>query len=222
MTAVVIVAKECLPGRVKTRLARTIGDAAAARVAAASLQDTMDLVRSLPASRRVLLFDGDILPRDMTGFTVMPQVAGGLDERLGAMFDDMDEPTLLLGMDTPQLTAAHVAPVFHRADASPAIEPAVDAWFGPAEDGGFWGLWLREPDGSLLRGVPMSHPDTGAVQHARLVDRYRSVGTLGAVRDVDEIDDALAVADLAPESAFAAVLGRELSLLGLYQTRSVA
>ena len=203
MTAVVIIAKECLPGRVKTRLARTIGDEAAARVASASLADTMELVRRLPAERRILLFDGAILPPGADDFEVMPQVGGDLDERLGAMFDAMDEPTLLLGMDTPQLVPADLAPVFDNVTDR-------DAWFGPASDGGFWSLWLGSPDGALLRGVLMSHPLTGELQLDRLHASGRSVGILGEVRDVDEIDDALAVADLAPGSRFAAALRQEL------------
>jgi uncharacterized protein len=207
VTAVVIVAKECLPGRVKTRLARSIGPEAAARVAEASLQDTMDAVRRLPATRRILLFDGTVLPSGTEGFTVMPQTAGGLDERLGAMFDAMQEPTLLVGMDTPQLTTADVAPVFR-----PGWD--VDAWFGPAADGGFWALWLRSPDGSLLRGVPMSQPDTGAVLFDRLLRSGAVTERLDVLRDVDELGDALAVAALAPESRFARALDRELATLG--------
>lgn len=215
MTAVAIVAKECLPGRVKTRLARTIGDEAAARVAAASLADTMEAVRRMPATRRILLFDGDVLPADMRGFEVLPQVGGGLDQRLGALFDEMTEPTLLVGMDTPQLSAADVAPVF-------AAENDADAWFGPAEDGGFWGLWLRSPDGGALRGVPMSQPDTGSVQFSRLVESGRAVGRLGMLRDVDEIDDAVAVAELAPTSRFARALSVEILRLDRLELMGVA
>jgi uncharacterized protein len=213
VTAVVIVAKECLPGRVKTRLARSIGDAAAARVAAASLQDTIAAVRRMPATRRVLLFDGTVLPDGIEGFTVMPQVGGGLDERLAAMFDQMHEPTLLVGMDTPQLDVAHVAPVFRGGW-------DVDAWMGPADDGGFWALWLREPDGDPIRGVPMSDPSTGTVQDQRLRAAGMVVDHLPALRDVDELDDAIAVADMVPDSRFAAALRAELTALDTAGVRS--
>lgn len=206
MTAVVIVAKECLPGRVKTRLARSIGDAAAARVAEASLQDTIAAVRRMPATRRVLLFDGTVLPHGVEGFSIMRQSDGGLDERLATMFDAMREPTLLVGMDTPQLTPEHVAPVFRGGW-------DVDAWVGPALDGGFWALWLRSPDGALLRDVPMSRPDTGAVLADRLSAARLFVDELDALRDVDELPDALAVADLVPGSRFATTLRAELALL---------
>ncbi|PCN49670.1 glycosyltransferase [Curtobacterium sp. 'Ferrero'] len=203
MTAVTVavVAKECLPGKVKTRLIPALGAEGAARVAAASLADTIATVRALPAARRILFFDGDVVPESAAGFHVLPQPAGGLDERLGALFDAVQGPLLLVGMDTPQVTADDLAPVF--------AQPERDSWFGPAEDGGFWSLYMHEPDGALIRGVPMSRDDTGAVQRARLTDAGLEVGDLGTLLDVDEIPDAERVAALAPGSSFAAALAAE-------------
>ncbi|GAA3333447.1 DUF2064 domain-containing protein [Curtobacterium albidum] len=198
---VVVVSKECLPGKVKTRLTPALTPEGAARVAAASLADTIATVRALPASRRVLLYDGVVLPDGTDDFEVLPQVGGGLDERLGAMFDAMSGPTLLVGMDTPQASAADLSPVFD--------DPDRDAWFGPAEDGGFWSLYLREPDGALLRGVPMSQDDTGAVQRSRLADAGLDVGLLETLLDVDTVPDADRVAALVPDSRFAAALRDE-------------
>ncbi|WP_066516383.1 TIGR04282 family arsenosugar biosynthesis glycosyltransferase [Curtobacterium ammoniigenes] len=224
MSAVVIVAKECLPGRVKTRLGRSIGMDAAARVASASLEATMRTARSLPFDRRILLYDGTTPPAGSEDFEILPQVAGDLDERLGAMFDVMDEPTLLVGMDTPQWTADHVAPILASAanpaaydtnsaahDTDPATSDAdaandVDAWIGLAADGGFWALWLRDPDGALTRGVPMSRSDTGRQQLAALRARGLRVEHLPQLVDVDELEDARTVAATMPGSDFAITL----------------
>ncbi|MFJ4221283.1 DUF2064 domain-containing protein [Curtobacterium luteum] len=208
MTAVTVavVAKECLPGRVKTRLIPALGPEGAARVAAASLADTLATVRALPAARRILFFDGDVVPDAAEGFHVLPQPGGDLDARLGTLFDAVQGPLLLVGMDTPQVRPADVAPVFEH--------PERDAWFGPAEDGGFWSLYMHDPDGSLIRGVPMSRADTGAVQRARLVDAGLDVGDLVPLLDVDEIADADRVAALAPGSAFAAALTAERTTSG--------
>ncbi|WP_144710342.1 DUF2064 domain-containing protein [Curtobacterium pusillum] len=198
---VAVVAKECLPGKVKTRLTPALTPEGAARVARASLADTLATVRALPAARRVLFFDGSVVPPGAEDFDVLHQPGGGLDERLGFLFDAVDGPLLLVGMDTPQVSAADVAPVFD--------DPERDAWFGPAEDGGFWSLYLRDPDGSYLRGVPMSKDDTGAVQFARLTDAGLDVGTLGVLLDVDTVPDAERVAALAPDSGFAEALQAE-------------
>lgn len=199
--SVVVIAKECLPGKAKTRLAPALGPDGAARVAAASLADTLATVRHLPVTDRVLLYDGVVLPDGVDGWSVLPQVDGGLDERLAAMFDAMTGPTLLVGMDTPQLAPVHLAPVLR--------EPEREAWFGPAADGGFWGLYLREPRGDLLRGVPMSQDDTGAVQLQRLRSAGLDVGLLDELLDVDTIDDADTVARGLPASRFARALHAE-------------
>jgi len=81
---------------------------------------------------------------------------------------------------------------------------AADAAFGPADDGGFWALGLRAPDPALLRGVPMSTPDTGAVQRSRLTAAGLRVVDLPRLRDVDTAADAVAVARQVPRSRFAA------------------
>jgi glycosyltransferase A (GT-A) superfamily protein (DUF2064 family) len=81
-----------------------------------------------------------------------------------------------------------------------------EAYFGPAEDGGFWALGLAQPDPSLLRGVPMSTPRTGAAQRARLTGLR--VRQLPPLRDVDTADDAKLVAKAAPDGRFAAELER--------------
>jgi len=202
MTTLVLIAKECLPGKVKTRLHPPLTLEQAALVASASLSDTIEAVRALPASRRILLFDGENPPADAADFDVVPQVSGGLDERLGAVFDLVDGPLVLVGMDTPQLSAAHLAPVFD------AWDDDIDAWFGPADDGGYWSLALREPSGDLVRGVPMSQVDTGNHQLNRLARAGLEVAFLPELTDVDTIDDARTVARLAPDTRFAKMLGR--------------
>ncbi|MFF5566176.1 DUF2064 domain-containing protein [Streptomyces sp. NPDC012623] len=203
MTTLLVMAKEPLPGRVKTRLTPPFSPREAAELAEAALTDTLHTVRALPARRRVLVLDGSPGPWLPSGFEVMPQSAGRLDERLAAAFGACEGPTVLLGMDTPQVGAAQLAPVLE-----PFAWSSADAWFGPAVDGGFWALGLAAPDPALLLGVPMSLPETGAVQRARLTDAGLTVRNLPVLRDVDTADDALVVAAEAPHSRFAAALAR--------------
>ncbi|MBT2908603.1 MULTISPECIES: DUF2064 domain-containing protein [Streptomyces] len=194
--ALLVIAKEPRPGRVKTRLTPPFTSEEAAALAEASLADTLDAVARTPARRRVLVLDGEPGPWLPAGVEVVPQCAGGLDERLAAAFAGCDGPALLIGMDTPQVTPELLTVDF--ADC--------DAWFGPAADGGFWALGLADPDPELLRGVPMSTPYTGAAQRRRL-DGLR-VRDLPLLRDVDTAEDAVAVADAAPDGRFAARLAR--------------
>ncbi|MFJ8629380.1 DUF2064 domain-containing protein [Streptomyces sp. NPDC093568] len=196
MTTLLVIAKEPRPGRVKTRLTPPFTPEEGAVLAEAALADTLDAVARTPARRRVLVLDGRPGPWLPPGFDVVPQCAGGLDERLADAFAGCDGPALLIGMDTPQVT-----PELLTVDWAEC-----DAYFGPAEDGGFWALGLAEPDPALLRGVPMSVPHTGAVQRARLAGLR--VRELPRLRDVDTAYDAELVAEAAPGGRFASALTR--------------
>jgi uncharacterized protein len=200
MTTVIVLAKECVPGRVKTRLTPPFEPEEAAALAAASLADTLDAAGRVRADRHLLWFDG-AAPRG-TGFDVAQQPAGGLDERIAAAFDAVQDRAVLIGMDTPQLDPAVLQGVLD--------DDGPDAWFGRAEDGGFWALGLepRPRRGDLVRGVPMSTEHTGAAQLLRLHAAGLAVRTLPQLTDVDHVEDAVAVAAQAPGSRFAALLAR--------------
>jgi glycosyltransferase A (GT-A) superfamily protein (DUF2064 family) len=211
MTTLVIIAKECLPGRVKTRLHPALSFEQAAEVAAASLDDTFAALAQLPADRRILAFDGIVPPEGSEPYDVIPQSRGGLDERLAAVFDSAEGPTLLVGMDTPQLRAEDLAPFFPWPE--DGEEVGADFVFGPAVDGGFWCLGMREPRGDLIRGVPMSRDDTGVQQLRRLCATGGDIRMLPPLIDVDTIVEARAVAALAPDTRFAHAL-RGMQLAG--------
>jgi glycosyltransferase A (GT-A) superfamily protein (DUF2064 family) len=139
---------------------------------------------------------GDWLP---PGFEVIEQRGQDLDVRLAAAFVDVAEPALLVGMDTPQLTAVILN------DALAALEDA-DAVLGPACDGGFWAVGLKKPLAAAFVGVPMSTTETGSAQQRRLERLGLQVATLPVMRDVDYISDAAKVAAKAAKSHFAATL----------------
>jgi hypothetical protein len=193
-TTLLVIAKQPLPGRVKTRLVPPCTPRQAASLAEAALADTLHAVLAAPARRRVLVLDGAAGPWLPDGFDVVPQCGGGLDERLAAAFAAVRGPALLIGMDTPQVTSGLLSVCWR----------AADAWFGPALDGGFWALGLRTPDPELVRGVPMSTSATGAIQRARLHAAGLRVAELPSLRDVDTAADAMAVASQAPVTRFAA------------------
>ena len=54
-------------------------------------------------------------------------------------FADVGGPALLVGMDTPQVTPGDLARGLERLAA-----PGIDAVLGPATDGGYWAIGLRE------------------------------------------------------------------------------
>ncbi|MFG2484224.1 DUF2064 domain-containing protein [Streptomyces virginiae] len=195
MSTLLVIAKTPVAGRVKTRLTTQFTPQQAADLALAALQDTLASVLATPARRRVLVLDGQPGPWIPEGIEVVPQGTGSLDVRLAAAFALAEGPTLLIGMDTPQVTPELLAPGLDFTEA--------DAWFGPADDGGFWALGLADPDPALLLGVPMSVAHTGEVQRQRLTDAGLSVRDLPELCDVDTPADAERVAAAAPRTRFA-------------------
>ena len=109
-------------------------------------------------------------------------------------------------MDTPQVTRGDLARGLERLAA-----PGVDAVLGPAADGGYWAIGLREAQPRAFLGVPMSTAWTGRAQRARLRRLGLRVALLPALRDVDRIADARAVAALRTAGRFA----RALALTGV-------
>ncbi|MGI9005577.1 MAG: TIGR04282 family arsenosugar biosynthesis glycosyltransferase [Streptosporangiaceae bacterium] len=202
---VVVIAKEPVPGRVKTRLTPPFSPGQAARLAAAALADTLAAAAQVPAVRHVLALDGTPGTWLPPVFDVVAQQGRGLDERLAAAFGlafaQLPVPVVLIGMDTPQVT-----PGMLEAAIRPLAAGTADAVFGPADDGGFWLLGLRRPDPELLLGVPMSAADTGEAQLARLTGAGLRVRCLPMCTDVDDVATARAVAVQVPRSRFAAAL----------------
>lgn len=197
MSTLLVIAKAPVAGRVKTRLTRRFTPQQAADLALASLQDTLAVVLATTARRRILVLDGQPGPWVPAGVEVVPQGEGGLDVRLAAAFALAEGPALLIGMDTPQVTPGLLALGLDFTE--------TDAWFGPADDGGFWALGLADPDPALLLGVPMSVAHTGEVQRQRLTDAGLAVRDLPELCDVDTPADAERVAAAAPRTRFAAL-----------------
>jgi uncharacterized protein len=207
----IVLAKAPVPGKVKTRLTPPFTPHEAAMLAEAALADTLEAGASASFTRHILaLADQRATPgalrAELPGrFEVIPQRGGGLDERIAAAFDDayatVNAPLVLIGMDTPQVTPGLLETV-----AQTLTSGAADAVFGPAADGGFWLLGLRQPDAELIHGVPMSAGHTGRVQ----LDRLRAAGLrirqVPELIDVDTVADAVQVAAQAPGSRFAATL----------------
>jgi rSAM/selenodomain-associated transferase 1 len=199
--ALMVIAKEPLPGRAKTRLSPPCSPAEAATLAEAALLDTLDVVGRTPAARKVLVFDGDAGRFRREGLEVFVQRGGGLAERLTAAFEDIAGPALLVGMDTPQLTPSLLSDGLRALAA-----PGVDAVLGPATDGGYWTVGLTGSPASAFAGVPMSHATTCTAQRARLRRLGLRVHEHRALCDVDTIEDARAVARQAPGTRFAAAV----------------
>jgi glycosyltransferase A (GT-A) superfamily protein (DUF2064 family) len=193
-----IVAKAPVPGLAKTRIAATVGPAAAADLAAAALLDTLDVAANCDADV-VVAITGDLgsaacsdeIKEALANVTVINQRGVGLAERLAHAHADAagHGPVVQIGMDTPQVTVDDLA-------AADALVRSDGAVLGPAADGGWWLLGLDDATrAEFLADIPMSAADTGARTRAALgADRPR----LRELRDMDTWADTVAIAAEVP------------------------
>jgi rSAM/selenodomain-associated transferase 1 len=201
--ALIVIAKAPAAGASKTRLCPPCTPRQAAELAEAALADTLAAGSATSCAHRVVVLEGEPGAWLPGGWEVVAQRGRGLDERLAAAFADVGAPALLIGMDTPQVT-----PSLLEDGLRILLQDRVDAVLGSALDGGFWALGLRRVDPAVLVGVPMSTTATGRAQRERLLARGLAVRLLPALRDVDRIADARAVAAAAPHGRFAHALER--------------
>lgn len=196
-----VLAKEPVPGRVKTRFCPPCSPAEAAGLAEAALADTLDAAVSCGAERVLLVLEGRPGTWCPPGVVVKPQAAGSLDARLAHAWTLTVGPALQIGMDTPQVSAGDLDAAF-----ATLARPEVAAVLGPAEDGGWWAVGMCRARPEAFLGVATSRPDTGARQHRRLVELGLHTELLDCHRDVDTWRDATAVAASCRSGRFAAAV----------------
>lgn len=210
--ALLVLAKAPQAGLVKTRLCPPATPQQAARIAAAALLDTLNAVSAVPSAQPVVALSGDLalaergdeLTEALRGLPVIPQRGDGLGERIAAAHADTAAllpgmPVLQIGMDTPHVDADLLQQCRHA-----LADPETDAVLGPATDGGWWALGLRDPlAASVLATVATSRSDTGQKTWDALCASGLRVATLPTMSDVDTIADATSVAAVAPGTQFA-------------------
>jgi uncharacterized protein len=218
MTTVLVVAKAPVAGLAKTRLSPVGGKRQAARLAAAALLDTLEAVIATPGTTPVVAMTGDLAEAERAAelhdvlrhCAVIPQRGRNFGERLANAHADivhLGQSVLQIGMDTPQVT-----PRLLTESIEVLHSPGIGAVLGPANDGGWWALGLRDPDHArVLVDVPMSRDDTGSRTREALRGTGLRVGALAWLSDVDTAADAIQVAKTIPASRFAEELTEVLA-----------
>jgi len=191
--ALVVFAKAPVPGRVKTRLAATIGAAAAVAVyrelAATTLAHAV-AARNAGVVAAIELWcdpgpdhDGLRALAARAGATLHRQPGGDLGARMaGAIADALRRhpAVLLVGTDCPLLDVAYLA-------RAAELLAGHDAVLGPAEDGGYVLVGATRPLG--FAGVRWSSPHALADTEARFADAGLSWRTAATLWDVDTPSD---------------------------------
>lgn len=215
-----MMARAPTPGRCKTRLAAAIGDAAAARLYAAMIVDSIESYSRVGASRNVVMaapeFDGVRVLSDLAppNWEVIPQEGTGLGERLANAFRALKvdgSPVLLMDSDSPTLPVEPVTAALAR------LNGASRVLLGPTDDGGYYLIGLSSLDLEVLCDIPWSTPRVLETTLARCATLSLSTELLPSWYDVDggkDLERLCAELSQQPERAprCASIL-RELGLL---------
>ncbi len=210
-----VFAKAPQPGRVKTRLARSLGPVTAARVHQALLEHALGLLAHAPPCPVELWCAPDCRHtvfhacRQHLKLALHPQRGLDLGTRMHAAFAATlrhARAALLMGSDCPGLTPGRLR------QALDALRHH-DAVLIPARDGGYVLLGLRRPAPWLFSAMPWGTPAVLDLTRKRLRERDMRWAELAALRDVDETEDLLWLLREARHTPHLRSLGRRLQAL---------
>ena len=177
----VILAKTPGAGRVKTRLARDIGDSEALRFYRHQLALTCRTLSHHPGWQTIWARapEHDSCSVRYCVDKTIGQGRGGLGTRMQRLFDRVERgPLIIIGADIPGITPAMIMRAFY-------LLQGHDHVFGPASDGGYWLVGQRRAP-KVLRAfekVRWSSP------HA-LADTLKNLegDTIGYVDELNDVD----------------------------------
>lgn len=167
--------KQPAAGLVKTRLVPLLGEARAAELALAMLDDTVRKCVGEPSFETVLCVAPETAiawfrERYPAVARVLPQIGADLGLRMAQRFDEefalKDRTIVALGSDAPH------TPVEWTSEAHERLARGADVVLGLDDGGGYHTIGLKRAVPQLFRDVPMSTGDMGE----RTVSLARSMG----------------------------------------------
>lgn len=189
--ALIIFAKAPLPGYAKTRLARVLGNAAAARLASRMLDHTLACAAEAGIGPIELCCTPDTAHPQFQravgqfGVSLTGQGGGDLGERMHrALARSLERYSraILIGTDAPGLCAGTLRAAAHALRKQSSV-------FAPASDGGYALVGLSRPAPQLFDGIAWSTARVMSQTRERIGRLAMSSLELAAVHDVDEPED---------------------------------
>ena len=187
-------AKYWEPGRVKTRLAESIGEQAASHLHREFLASSLATFQSFPAERILAYWPPDRRPEfaQLAGPTwdLLPQRAGHLGSRIQAYFaaaaESGQERTILIGADSPTLSTTMVQDAFDQLKQHEVV-------IGPARDGGYYLIGCRGIVPDIFEEIEWGSGRVFEQTIRQLKSTGLSYAVLAPWYDVDRLDDLLAL-----------------------------
>ena len=182
----VVFVKNPVAGKVKTRLAASIGKEKALDTYLELIAITARTVEHSEGQSYIYFsqsIDKDIWPSDKAEYRI--QSGKNLGDRMLNAFMEVGsahEKVIIIGSDCPDLSAAILSEAIHSLE-------HVDTVIGPSEDGGYYLLGTKYFDQTLISDIAWSTSSVYAQTLDRVIRLNQSLKILPLLNDIDTLDD---------------------------------
>jgi rSAM/selenodomain-associated transferase 1 len=184
--ALLVFQKNPLKGKVKSRLAATVGEEVALDIYQFLVEQTFKAVRGM--DQAVLVFFSDFIPEENQNPNQVMKIQQGNDlgEKMKNAFEEAFflgfHKVVIIGTDCPDLTSDLLCQSFEQLDQT-------DLVIGPAGDGGYYLLGMKSTHPFLFEDIEWSTSQVFSQTLAAAKKNNLSFGQLPVLHDIDEEED---------------------------------
>ncbi|MDF1695730.1 MAG: TIGR04282 family arsenosugar biosynthesis glycosyltransferase [Saprospiraceae bacterium] len=188
MKGIIVFVKNPELGKVKTRLASSMGDIKALEVYTKLLLYTKNVLLNVKDIGRYVFYSNHIDNEDIWSaelFHKKLQISGDLGQKMTSAFQEVFKECnqiLIIGSDCPQLTASHIEEAFSKLESNNIV-------IGPSRDGGYYLLGMDTFYPSVFDNIPWSTSTVFIDTLQRIHENKLSVDFLEELSDIDYEED---------------------------------
>jgi hypothetical protein len=188
LKGIIVFVKNPKLGKVKTRLAASLGDHKALEIYNKLIGYTKDVLLQLSNVNRFVYYSSFIDQQDgwdNEKFIKRIQYQGGLGERITHALEETFENCqhiIIIGSDCPQLTPAHINEAFDRLRSNNVV-------IGPSQDGGYYLLGMDKFYPELFQNIEWSTATVFKETIQKTKDKNLKTSKLEVLSDIDYEED---------------------------------
>lgn len=184
----IIFQKNAVLGKVKTRIAKKIGDQKALEIYEELSKYTYQVCNSIKASKYIYFSDfipsasisdsGDYLLAIQSGFDLGSKMKNAFQY----LFTNNFEKVILIGTDCGEIESKHLEEAFELLE-------SCDVVLGPARDGGYYLVGMKSQIPGFFENIPWSTAQVLLLTLEKLDQAQINYSLLDLLSDVDEWED---------------------------------
>ncbi|MCO6501019.1 MAG: TIGR04282 family arsenosugar biosynthesis glycosyltransferase [Vicingus serpentipes] len=172
-------------GKVKTRLAKSIGDENAFQVYKHLVEITEKVTEEINTEKRIY-FSDVIIEEKWPKTAKFVQKGADLGQKMQNSvqkgLDDGFEKIILIGSDLPDISPQIIQQGFNALNKNSVV-------FGPATDGGYYLIGLTQPHHFIFEDKPWSKPNLLETTLSELQEKNIPYSLLEELNDIDTVED---------------------------------